>query len=125
MFKRLVVLALLTIAALSSGTPAQASTPIGVGVQCYQASIQWPWFATYRCYSYVYGGTGNYVSYTWKFNSSYGNSAYVSTQPEFDYTCSSGQQFQVDLYVTDSAGATGSVMGDYYTCNTGYYEPIE
>ncbi|MBV9788427.1 MAG: hypothetical protein JOZ51_09660 [Chloroflexi bacterium] len=125
MFQRLVVLALLAIAALSASTPAHASTPVGAGVMCYQANIQWPWFATYRCIGYASGGTGSYVSYTWKFNSSYGNSTYVTSQPEFDFTCSSGQQFQVDLYVTDSAGAIGSVMGDYYTCNTGGYEPIE
>jgi hypothetical protein len=125
MFKRLLVLAMLSIAAMSASTPAHASTPIGVSVLCYQASIQPPWYATYRCNAYASGGTGSYVSYTWKVYSSHGNHTAFTSQPEFDWTCSRGSQFRVDVYVTDSAGATGSVMGGDYWCNTGSREPIE
>lgn len=124
MFKRLFVLVLLAIATVSASTPARASTPIGVYVSCYQVSVQWPWSATYRCHGGASGGTESYVSYTWKVYSSYGNYSFVTSQPDIELGCGRDEHFRVDVYVTDSAGATGSVMGDYYACNVGYDQPI-
>lgn len=123
MFKRLFVLMLLALATLSVSTSARASTPIGVSLSCYQVGVQPPWYATYHCVAGVSGGTGSYV-YNWKINSSHGNYTLVTSEPEIDYTCGRDSQFRIDLIVTDSAGATGSVMGDYYSCNVGDIEPI-
>jgi hypothetical protein len=117
------VLMLLALAVLSLGTSAGASTPIWVSVNCYQVGVQPPWYATYHCIGGVSGGTGSYA-YTWKINSSHGSYTLFTSEPEIDYTCGRDSQFRIDLYVTDSAGATASVMGDYYWCNVGDIEPI-
>jgi hypothetical protein len=121
MYKRLFALMLIGLATLPVST-ARAST-IGVSVSCYQTGAQPPWFATYRCYGSASGGTGIYT-YTWKINSSHGGYTLSTSEPEMDYTCPRESQFRVDLFVTDSAGATGSVMGDYYGCNVWDIEPI-
>ena len=122
MFKRLFVLLMLAVAVLSVSTPARASTPISVYVMCYQVGSQPPWYATYDCNGGASGGTGSYT-YTWKVYSSNGWYTF-SGGTEFSWTCGRDEQFRIDLYATDSAGATGSVMGDYFTCNVGDIQPI-
>jgi len=114
---------MLALATLSVSTSARASTPMVNSLYCYQIALQPPWFATYHCVASVSGGTGSYV-YTWKINSSHGNYNLVTSEPEVDYTCGRDSQFRIDLFVTDSAGATGSIMGDYYSCNVWDFEPI-
>ena len=121
---RLSLVLMLALATLSVSTSARASTPIVNSLYCYQISVQPPWFATYHCVADVSGGTGSYV-YTWKIYSSHGNDTRGTSEPEIDYTCGRDSQFRIDLFVTDSAGATGSIMGgDHYSCNVWDFEPI-
>lgn len=122
MFQRLCMLALLAVAALSVSTPAHASTPVSVYLSCYQVGAQPPWYANYDCTGSASGGTGSYT-YTWKVYSSYGWYTF-SGGTEFSWTCGRDEQFRIDLYVTDSAGSTASVMGDSFACNVGDIQPL-
>lgn len=99
MVNRLLVLSLIIVAALSSSTPARAST-LTVSIQCvYEGNY------SFTCNATPTGGTGTYTNYKWTVNLTGwpGQVGDWTTAPTFSYLCLSIKS--VEVVVRDSAGA--------------------
>ena len=102
MVTRLLVLFLIIVAALSSSTPARAST-LTVSIQCAREGFY------LTCNATPTGGTGTYRSYyRWDvyFTGWPGQTHEVTTAPTFPYVCLSIKSIEVTVW--DSAGAWAS-----------------
>lgn len=108
MFKRLLVLLLLVVAATSASTPAHAETLTVSNLACYAEA------GFFSCDASVSGGTGTYTSFVWGVATGATVTYYNRSGPYFARGCISGYSYSVSLTVTDSAGATASQGTSFY-----------
>lgn len=108
MFKHLLVVALLALATLSVGTPAQASTITGY-MYCEPLGAQRNGWGAALCRVYLSGGTGIY-SYTW-------NAPPIHAYSDgAQLPCGLGAYATIIVTVTDSNGAIFTTS-DTFLCN--------
>ena len=114
MVNRLLVLSLMLVAALSSSTPARAST-LTVSIQCVSEVIGGR-YPVYTCNATPAGGTGTYTQYTWTIIYRFwpGSLTETTTVPTFQDYCLGNKSAEV--VVRDSAGATASSGVIPFTC---------